>query len=484
MSSEKHERQCAVVLGMHRSGTSALSGVLAHLGCGTPRSMAPADENNQRGYFESIPFWRLSEDILEAAGSKWDDWRPVPPEALTSEQWAAFAKRAQWVLNYEFQDQPLFVLKDPRMCRLLPFWLPEIETFGCQAHFVLTFRHPMEVAASLARRDGLEPEYGLLIWLHYVLQAERATRGVKRFFTSYDNVLTDWRRVVDQMRAALDLALPAATGETAAAIDGFLSAELRRFRTGGGTLPEEAPLPVWVQRCHEIFEAWSQAGENPADHADLDRIARELAVAAPAFEALVTIACAAGPARALASETLAAAQADALGLQDALEGLQDRFDAGQAELMQTAAALEASQAALEAQRAEHAQEIADVSARAAGAQQQLRGELQSVRQQRAQLTSDLAAARKALSDAERVLADLQAGLGQVTADRDAARQAHRQASTRAQHLQHRLEAALSRSAALEHANILMSQSTSWRVTRPMRRLSQLIRPGPRGRSPD
>jgi len=449
MPSEKYERQCAVVLGMHRSGTSALSGVLAHLGCGTPRSIAPADENNQRGYFESIPLWKLSEDILEAAGSKWDDWRPVSPEAFTPEQWAAFSKRAQWVLNHEFQDQPLFVLKDPRMCRLLSFWLPEIQAFGYQAHFVLTYRHPMEVAASLARRNDLVPEYGLLMWLHYVLQAERATRSVKRVFISYNSILKDWRQVVDQMRAGLDLTLPVLSDESAATIDDFLSAKLRRFEIADGMVQEGHALPVWVQRCHEIFESWTQAGEDPDDHAELDRIAHELTVATPAFETLVEMTHAAIPAQIRAAEDLAAAEAETCRLQNALSVLQSKFDNQSAELLQTAGDLKAVQATLKKQQTEHAQEIVDQTSKA----------LQAFQQQ-------------------------QDKLEKIAAERDSAWQEHQETLEQVRNLKCSLDAAIQQSAMLEHVNIVMSQSTSWRVTQPLRRLGQLVKIGKHTRNHD
>ena len=40
------------VLGMHRSGTSLLSGVLQHLGLALPGEVINADQHNPEGYFE------------------------------------------------------------------------------------------------------------------------------------------------------------------------------------------------------------------------------------------------------------------------------------------------------------------------------------------------------------------------------------------------------------------------------------------------
>ena len=46
-SAPMKSRYAVVVLGMHRSGTSALAGVMGHLGCDLPKMLMPANEANQ-----------------------------------------------------------------------------------------------------------------------------------------------------------------------------------------------------------------------------------------------------------------------------------------------------------------------------------------------------------------------------------------------------------------------------------------------------
>ncbi|HBF30127.1 hypothetical protein [Rhizobium sp.] len=64
---------CVVVLGMHRSGTSAISGAFVALGAGSPKTFMSADANNEKGYFESLAIMRINDDVLKSAGSFWFD---------------------------------------------------------------------------------------------------------------------------------------------------------------------------------------------------------------------------------------------------------------------------------------------------------------------------------------------------------------------------------------------------------------------------
>ena len=108
-------------------------------------------------------------------------------------------------LRTEFGDAELFVLKDPRLSRLLPLWLPALERVGAAPSAVIALRHPAAVARSLAVRNGLSLETSLLLWLRHVLDAERLTRSMPRDFASYDALLADWRGVASRIGQRLGL---------------------------------------------------------------------------------------------------------------------------------------------------------------------------------------------------------------------------------------------------------------------------------------
>lgn len=76
-------RTAYLVLGMHRSGTSAVTQLLALAGAQLPTNVMPGDEHNAKGYFEPWKIAIFNDERLRAAGSAWDDpfaypYRPLP----------------------------------------------------------------------------------------------------------------------------------------------------------------------------------------------------------------------------------------------------------------------------------------------------------------------------------------------------------------------------------------------------------------------
>jgi hypothetical protein len=288
MSEEKPSPQdCVVVLGMHRSGTSALAGVLSLLGCATPASLIPGDENNEKGYFESNAIGRLSDAILEKQGSAWDDWTPLELDKLPQDQYLAFSNRSHQAIRDDYDDAPLFVLKEPRMCRMVPFWMNALRKSGCAVHIVHTHRNPQEVAASLAKRDGFTQAFSLLLWLRHVLDAESATRGQKRAFTSYQRLMQGWRQEIDALEDTLEVSFFSKTGKTTKAVNAFLNDRLQHFSDKTADTLTDATLPQNVRDAFAILECWVETGEESEDYATLDKLRAELSDLSSVFAPLV-----------------------------------------------------------------------------------------------------------------------------------------------------------------------------------------------------
>ncbi|MCW5726859.1 hypothetical protein [Parvibaculum sp.] len=277
------ERRCVLVLGMHRSGTSALARVLSILGVGLPENLVEAAASNPAGFWEPETIVRLNQAILGAAGSSWDDWQAFDPDWYSSPAASEFRMRALEALNAEFGNAPLFVLKDPRICRLAPFWLDVFGRAGVKPLIVLPLRNPLEVAASLEKRDNLAPEFGCLVWLRHVLEAEAASRGLPRFHCSYDELLTGWPQLVARAADVLKLSCPEPDESARPEIDAFLNGELRHHREEPRRVIEDKALSGWLRDTFAIFDRWAAEGENPEDFATLDRIRAAFDEAAPAF---------------------------------------------------------------------------------------------------------------------------------------------------------------------------------------------------------
>src|ERR1043166_4943047 len=84
-SAASPNRKAILILGMHRSGTSAGAGVAHALGAAGPRSLMAPDEFNPRGYFESSVLSVAFDEMLASLGSSWHDWRELSLRSLSSD---------------------------------------------------------------------------------------------------------------------------------------------------------------------------------------------------------------------------------------------------------------------------------------------------------------------------------------------------------------------------------------------------------------
>ena len=197
------EKSVILVTGMHRSGTSAVTRVLSLLGCALPRAVTESARDNEKGFWENPAIRDLNDRILVSAGSAWDDWEPFDSRWYASPIAGGFRDDARAILEDEFGDGRLFVVKDPRICRLLPFWTDAVRSFGAEPFIVSPVRNPLDVAASLEERDGIHPSIGLLMWLRHVLDTEAASRDLRRVYLRYEHLLFKTHAVVDRLGDAL-----------------------------------------------------------------------------------------------------------------------------------------------------------------------------------------------------------------------------------------------------------------------------------------
>jgi hypothetical protein len=290
-------RKMILVAGMHRSGTSALTRALSLLGCDLPAHLIPPQPTNPRGLWESEIVMALDDEILQSCGTRWDDWRAIEQGWFGSETARRFRARAVDILAAEYGAFSLGLLKDPRICRLLPFWLDAVQALGAEPAIVLPLRHPLEVCRSLTHRDNLGMGQARLMWLGHVLDAELHSRGRPRVFTTYEGLLEDWRSVADSIASRLALAWPRSCDEARVDIETFLSPRLRHQRASARDLVEDAEGHGWID---EAYHALRRLVEDPADAqamAALDRARERFDAAARLFGPACVLR--ASPARAL-----------------------------------------------------------------------------------------------------------------------------------------------------------------------------------------
>lgn len=267
-------RTAFLVVGMHRSGTSALAGTLGRLGLSVPADLMAASPANANGYYESGELALLHNRVLRSAGSRWDDWAPIAPSWFESAAAGTHAGDITRFLDRHFARAASFVVKDPRICRVVPLWRQALKAFGAEPRIVIPLRHPDCVARSLAARDGLLASEANLLWLRHLLDAERATRDLPRVFVSYDSLLSDWRPSLAALEARFDYRWPRSPDEAAEDIQRFLDPKLRHHRSTGLGAGREDRAAKLASRGWHLFGGLAQKPE--ASAAELDSLREEL----------------------------------------------------------------------------------------------------------------------------------------------------------------------------------------------------------------
>ena len=264
-----------------------MAGVLNLLGCDTPATPMKATESNEKGYFESANIYGLHNDLLKSAGSSWDDWLPINPSWFKSARVEEFHDRALDLLKNEFGTSRLFVLKDPRICRLLPFWEDVLKESDVAPRYVMTHRNPLEVAASLSKRDGMSAATGLLIWLRHVLDAEAGTRHATRCFVNFDSLLGNWASVMTKIQDVLGVPLPRLSVSVTPEVEAFLDLDLRHHVEKPNMALDNPLLSEWVRDTYAILEKWAAEGESKTDYKALDTIRASLTSAGTTFAPVI-----------------------------------------------------------------------------------------------------------------------------------------------------------------------------------------------------
>jgi GT2 family glycosyltransferase/glycosyltransferase involved in cell wall biosynthesis len=250
-----------VVLGMHRSGTSAMAGLLAQNGAGLPDNLMAAGVDNPTGFWESADVAELNDQILRSRDSRWDDIFSGVTRPLAEIDDPIRLDQAKSLIERHFHQAPLIVLKDPRISVLSRFWHTVLIEAGYDPRYILMVRHPLEVAQSLTTRNQFSREKGIILWSSYMIAAERGSRNLKRIFVSYDSLLQDWRSVLDRVESELGARLPRRTSKASLEADQFLQTSMRHH-TAAPTVALDAIWPP-AKALYDWFDAATKGDHGP-----------------------------------------------------------------------------------------------------------------------------------------------------------------------------------------------------------------------------
>jgi hypothetical protein len=228
------------VLGMGRSGSSALTRILSACGGMLPRALFPGNTSNPAGHWEPRAAVRMNQDFLLAHRSSWFDpsLRLQTPGTISPKAGGRLISAAARFLEEErVPADACLVVKEPRVAALLPYWLEAADRVGFQTKAIFLYRHPEEVARSLSVRDGLSRDHGYLLWLKYNLLSEAGSRQLRRAAFSFESLLESPCATLATAFAQADLPLrvPAAR-----AVSDLLDPHLRHHRADRTRLSDPA----------------------------------------------------------------------------------------------------------------------------------------------------------------------------------------------------------------------------------------------------
>jgi hypothetical protein len=280
---------CILVIGMHRSGTSATSGLLCALGLNGPVTavrMRPT-QSNEKGFFEAKILNRFDERLLVHLGGTWDAPRNLPPGWENDPGLEPYKSEAVELFAKAFGPRPI-AWKDPRTSVLLPFWRGLIEP---PLAAVFVYRHPYEVASSLRSRDKLRITTGFASWERHIRMSARDLDGIPTYCMNYETLLESPEDQTTELVKFLgDVGVTVDPAQMTGATD-FLDSGLRHERARideseiprsvseldqamsgltGAHHPWRSPdfgkEPEWVE---DVLSSWIEINNLQTDNADL-----------------------------------------------------------------------------------------------------------------------------------------------------------------------------------------------------------------------
>lgn len=256
-----------IVLGMHRSGTSAVTRTLNLFGlsASAAEDLIGPGPGNERGHWESESLMQCNERLLGAVGASW--YRPPAAGGLWLRRPEVQALKPLCRAAFErAHPTPGWVWKDPRTCLTLDFWLDLVQ----RPALVLVLRHPVDIAQSLQHRNGIPLQYGVALWEHYIREVLRGIRGHPVLVIRFDDLIDETDATLDGIGAMLSAVnvgnLESDRGEIHRNLERGLRHHARTAGTGPDMLAQEQlellSVVQGISGFHPVFPALDLPAES------------------------------------------------------------------------------------------------------------------------------------------------------------------------------------------------------------------------------
>lgn len=244
-----------IVLGMHRSGTSAITKSLELMGVNLGSDMLPAGEANPTGFWENQECVDINNQLLKHFGSGYDYLGIEDDQLIDDEIICDLKSRAIQLLSRKLiENNGIWGFKDPRICRLLSFWSDVFGEVKCDVDFIVAVRNPASVVASLEKRDRIPAEKSYYLWLQHVLPTLSAFKKARRIFVDYDEFLSDPHAQIVRISSKLELPLLDSHSNLFKFFENdFLAKSLRHTRFTQDDLMRDSRVPMIVVETYSLL---------------------------------------------------------------------------------------------------------------------------------------------------------------------------------------------------------------------------------------
>jgi hypothetical protein len=191
-----------VVLGMHRSGTSLMTGILNNLGfyIGEANELSGAGPENPKGFFERKDFRKINDTFLFSNDSDWYKVSDFIVGDASSESLFVYENSFREVIEKKLSTHKDFAIKEPRFNLTFPFfknWLGDHKV-------IFVYRDPLDVAYSLYKRNGFPIEFGLALWEFYNKVSLKEVDLLNTCFVNYSQLVSGDEKVKQELSVFLE----------------------------------------------------------------------------------------------------------------------------------------------------------------------------------------------------------------------------------------------------------------------------------------
>jgi len=215
---------------MHRAGTSVIARAVQALGVDLGDRLIPSGPDNPTGFWEDQDILSINERLLSLLGMHWHSVRPISEALLDSSMFDPLKKEAEALIRGRFLSAPVWGFKDPRACRLLPFWQQVLTGLGIDISYVITCRDPVSVARSLYLRDRFSEEKSVFLWLSHMLAVVGSVADKQCVVVDYQYMLSKPALELERMMNELDLSGSAQQADRAEFSKHFIDKKLCHSR--------------------------------------------------------------------------------------------------------------------------------------------------------------------------------------------------------------------------------------------------------------